>query len=238
MQRIPILAYHRIVDELPQDDFYEICIRRELFERQMRTLAADGYTTLSLEAASRLMRGRAPIPEKSFVLAFDDGYLDTFELAVPTLREVGFTATVFVVAGLVGRRSLWDAGKCCTAPLMGWAHLEQLLRWGFSIGSHTVTHPELRYLRPDDARYEIEHSRRVLEDRLGVPITTFCYPFGQWDETSYRLVRAAGYAAACNDAWRKEHRPFALARMDPRHRLHPLRDPAPSHRAKLVAQPA
>jgi peptidoglycan/xylan/chitin deacetylase (PgdA/CDA1 family) len=236
MQRIPILAYHRIVDDLPQNDYYEICLRRELFEAQMRTLAADGYTTLPLETASRLMRGRAPIPPKSFVLAFDDGYLDTFEVAVPTLRELGFTATVFVVAGLVGQRSMWDAGKCCTAPLMDWAHLEQLLRWGFSIGSHTLTHPELRFLQPDDARFEIERSRYVLEDCLGVPITTFCYPFGEWNETSYRIVRAAGYLAACNDTWRKEHRPFALARIDPRYRLHPLREPVPSHRAQPMVQ--
>lgn len=229
MQRIPILAYHRIVDDLPTDDYYDICMRRELFETQMRTLAAEGYVTLPLETASQLMRSRAPISQKCFVLTFDDGYLDTFEVAVPTLRELGFTATVFVVAGLVGRRSLWDAGKCCTAPLMDWAHLDQLLRWGFSIGSHTLTHPELRFLRPDDAHYEIAHSRRVLEDRLGVPITTFCYPFGEWDDTSYRLVRAAGYSTACNDFWRTEHRPFALARTDPRHRPHPLADPAPSY---------
>jgi peptidoglycan/xylan/chitin deacetylase (PgdA/CDA1 family) len=215
MQRIPILVYHRIVDEVPVDDYYHNCVLREDFWGQMEALARAGYRTLPLDTAASLMRGRAPVPPNSIVLTFDDGYLDTFAIAGPILRHFGFTATVFVVAGLVGQRSLWDAGKCCTAPLMDWEQLRQMLAWGLSVGSHTLTHPELRFLSEADARYEIEQSRRVLERQLGQPITTFCYPFGEWGATAYRLVRAAGYRAACNDSWREEHRPFALARTLP-----------------------
>src|SRR5262249_32902793 len=94
--------------------------------------------------------------------------------------------------------------------------------WGFSIGSHTVTHPELAALPPEEARYEIVHSRQLLEARLGRPVTTFCYPFGEWGETTYDLVPGAGYETACNDTWREEHRPVALARRDPGHQAHPL----------------
>ncbi len=216
MQRIPILVYHRVVDAVPGNDYYGNCMRRKEFAAQMRTLADNGYQTISLTDAAELMCGHEPIREQQVVITIDDGYLDTFEMAVPILREVGFTATVFVVAGLVGRWSLWDAGKCCTAPLMDWRHLRQLLDWGFDVGSHTLTHPELRLLPPADAREEIERSRTVLEQRLGRQITTFCYPFGEWNETNYKMVRAAGYLAACNDTWRTEHRPFALARLDPR----------------------
>src|SRR5262249_35484229 len=127
VQRIPILAYHRVVDVVPLDDYYHICLPRDLFYQQMRTLAQAGYTTLSLETASTLMQQSDPIPPRLVVLTFDDGYLDTFETAAPILRQCGFTATVFIVAGLVGRRSLWDAGKCCTAPLMDWSQIQQLL---------------------------------------------------------------------------------------------------------------
>jgi peptidoglycan/xylan/chitin deacetylase (PgdA/CDA1 family) len=222
MWRIPILTYHRIVDDVPLNDYYGICLRRETFQTQMRTLAEHGYRTIALDAAAALMLGRAPLPAKLLVITFDDGYLDTFEIAAPILRDHGFTATVFVVAGLVGRRSLWDAGKCCTAPLMDWHHLRQLLAWGFDIGSHTLTHPELSQLAPVDAREEIVRSRTLLERQLQRPILTFCYPFGEWKETTYRLVRGAGYHAACNDSWRAEHRPFALARLDPGHGADPL----------------
>src|SRR5262249_54153417 len=111
MQHIPILAYHRIVDDVPVDDYYNICLRRELCVEQMRALAMAGYRTIPLETAALLMRRRTPPPGKVVAITIDDGYLDTFEAAAPILREHGFTATVFVVAGLVGRRSLWDVGK-------------------------------------------------------------------------------------------------------------------------------
>jgi peptidoglycan/xylan/chitin deacetylase (PgdA/CDA1 family) len=222
VQRIPILTYHRVVDTVPTDDYYHICLPREVFVAQMRSLAVEGYETISLERAAALMRRRAPLDPRWIVLTFDDGYLDTFETAAPILMEHGFTATVFVVAGLVGKRSLWDAGKCCTAPLMDWSRIEQLLQWGFAVGSHTVTHPELAALAREDAEREIVHSRELLEQRLGRAITTFCYPFGEWNETTYSLVRAAGYTAACNDYWREEHRPFALARRDPGQLAHPF----------------
>src|SRR5262249_25989232 len=222
MQQIPILAYHRVVDVVPLDDYYHICLPRDLFVQQMHTLAAEGYSTLSLETASALMQQSDPIPPQQVVLTFDDGYLDTFEIAAPILRRFGFTATVFIVAGLVGRRSLWAAGKCCTAPLMNWPQIQQLVQWGFSVGSHTITHPELAALSLEDARHEIVHSRQILETQLSRPVTTFCYPFGEWNEATYDLVRTAGYEAACNDTWREEHRPFALARRDPGLEAHPL----------------
>jgi peptidoglycan/xylan/chitin deacetylase (PgdA/CDA1 family) len=222
VQQIPILVYHRVVSEVPTDDYYHICMLHEVFYQQMHTLAAEGYVTLSLEAASALMRLRKPPAPRQVVLTFDDGYLDTFEIAAPILRHFGFTATVFVVAGLVGQRSLWDAGKCCTAPLMDWPRIRQLVQWGFSIGSHTITHPELSALPTEEARYEIVQSRQLIAAQLGRQVTTFCYPFGEWNETTYELVRTAGYQAACNDSWREEHRPFALARRDPGHEAHPL----------------
>jgi peptidoglycan/xylan/chitin deacetylase (PgdA/CDA1 family) len=222
MQRIPILTYLRVVEIVPTDDYYHLCLPHEVFATQMRSLADAGYQTISLDRAATLMRGRALVQPRQVVLTFDDGYLDTFEIAAPILRRYGFTATLFLVAGLVGKRSLWDAGKCCTAPLMDRPRIEQLLRWGFAAGSHTVTHPELAALAPEDACREIVRSRDMLEQRLSRPVATFCYPYGEWNETTYTLVRGAGYAAACNDAWRPEHRPFALARRDPGQGPHPL----------------
>jgi peptidoglycan/xylan/chitin deacetylase (PgdA/CDA1 family) len=222
MQRIPILVYHRVVDEMPPDDYYGICMSHDLFEEQMCSLAEAGYHTLTVEEAAVFMRRRGRLPVRQVALTFDDGYMDTFELAVPVLRRLGFSATMFIVAGLVGRRSLWDAGKCCTAPLMDWPHLQQLLDWGFALGSHTLTHPELSALPLDDARHEIVASRARLERQLDRAITTFCYPFGEWNESTYRLVRAAGYRAACNDSWRNEHRPLALARRAPSEGANPL----------------
>jgi peptidoglycan/xylan/chitin deacetylase (PgdA/CDA1 family) len=215
IQWIPILGYHRLVEATPADDSWHICTRRERFQRQMEWFARLGWRTLSLEeAGARLMRGER-IPPRHFVITFDDGYLDTLTVGIPILRDLGFTATVFVVSGLVGERNEWDKGIGHVAPLMTWTQLEQVLGLGFSIGSHTVTHPHLDRLPSDVARRELLESRQVLERRLGVPIRTFCYPYGHWNEQVRALVAHAGYDVACDETGRSAHGRYTLARTNP-----------------------
>lgn len=214
MRWFPVLAYHRVVETMPADDLCDICTRRDHFERQMRWLARAGYHTLSLTEAGAFLAQNRPLPPKHFAITFDDGYEDFLSVALPVLRELGFTATVFIVTDFVGKSNSWDEGKGCVAPLMTWDQIKEALQAGFSIGSHTVSHPDLRQLSEDQVWYEVSHSRATLEHMLGSPIQTFCYPYGKWSETTRKAVRAAGYDLACNDVWRPEHDQLALARTD------------------------
>ena len=68
------------------------------------------------------------------------------------------------------------------------------------IGGHTVTHPRLAAMPIDAARREIEGCRSRLQERLGLPIRHFAYPFGRKNDCGPRefaLARAAGYDTAC-----------------------------------------
>lgn len=215
LQWSPILGYHRLVKTKPADDRWGICTTRERFERQMEWFARLGWHTLSLaEAGERLIRGEH-IPPRHFVITFDDGYVDTLTVGIPILRALGFTATVFVVSGLVGAHNLWDEGIGHVAPLMTWAQLEQVLDAGCSIGAHTVSHPHLDRIPLDAAHQEILDSRLAIERQLGIPVRTFCYPYGHWNPQVVRLVQEAGYDLACNIMGRTEHGRYLLARTDP-----------------------
>lgn len=221
MNWLPILSYHRIVDKVPADDYSDICTPRRLFARQMHVLARAGYRTLSLEDVGALLARNEPMPARRFVITFDDGYEDVYREAVPILRMLGFTATVFIVSGFVGQMNVWDEGKGCLAPLLNWDQIKKLLQAGFSIGSHTVSHPDLSQLSRDNVWYEVSQSRKSLEQTLGAPVQTFCYPYGKWTDTTCEVVREAGYALACNDVWRPEHERYALARTDIHHCVTP-----------------
>jgi peptidoglycan/xylan/chitin deacetylase (PgdA/CDA1 family) len=221
MKWLPILGYHRVVERIPVDDYCDICTTREHFERQMRFLAQAGYRTLSLEEAGKLLASDHPIPPKRFAITFDDGYQDILSGAIPLLKELGFTATIFMVSDFVGKTNAWDEGKGCLAPLLSWEQLRMLLQAGFSIGSHTVAHPDLSQLPQDQAWHEISESRKILEKMLNTPVRSFCYPYGKWSEETHELVREAGYDLACNDVWRPEHDLFALARVNARYSLSP-----------------
>jgi glycosyltransferase involved in cell wall biosynthesis/peptidoglycan/xylan/chitin deacetylase (PgdA/CDA1 family) len=66
----------------------------------------------------------------------------------------------------------------------------------FEIGAHTMTHPHLDRLGPAAARREITESKETLEHVTGQPMRSFCYPYGDYNEETKRLVREAGFSRA------------------------------------------
>jgi len=67
---------------------------------------------------------------------------------------------------------------------------------GFEVGAHTLTHPRLTSLSPEDARHEIAGSRARLEDVTGTRVESFCYPYGAFNAEHVRLVHEAGFSFA------------------------------------------
>jgi peptidoglycan/xylan/chitin deacetylase (PgdA/CDA1 family) len=66
----------------------------------------------------------------------------------------------------------------------------------FEIGSHTVSHPCLTRVPPDERRAEIEGGRAELAAAIGRSVRYFAYPGGDYDRETLGLVRDAGYEAA------------------------------------------
>jgi peptidoglycan/xylan/chitin deacetylase (PgdA/CDA1 family) len=66
------------------------------------------------------------------------------------------------------------------------------------IGAHTVNHPFLSAHSPDYQRQEIEQSKRDLETMLERSITSFAYPFGDYNQDTIPLVEAIGFNCACS----------------------------------------
>ncbi len=98
---------------------------------------------------------------------------------------------------------------------------------GMGIGAHTVHHPILARLEPEDAEREIVESREFLQALLGEPVTLLAYPNGK-PETDYRrehveMARRLGFKAAVSTAWgvaRRDSDLFQLPRFTPWERPH------------------
>ena len=204
-----ILYYHRVApDVLPP-----VGVTPEIFRAQMLFLKSNGLRGITLDEG---LKGDCS-SKKSCILTFDDGYLDNFEHAVPILEEMGFRATIFCVSDRLGTLTEWSDDPLWKGiPLMAKEEVRELASRGFEIGSHTRTHCDLGRLSDADplqARREIFDSRTELEDLLGVPVTSFCYPYGGWTETAVQWVREAGYLQArsiCHARWGKKYDPFLL----------------------------
>lgn len=191
---LPILTYHHVGPRTRGARLKGLYVRPELFNRQMRELRDAGFSPGSLD---ELARGGKP-PPRSVVVTFDDGFRDVFLHALPGLADSGLRAIQFLVAERIGGTNEWQqqAGDV-REPLMNEAQVRAWLAAGHEIGSHTLTHPWLTRIPAAQAREEISSSRKVLEDRFGVAVRHFCYPYGDVNEAIRELVGETGYATAC-----------------------------------------
>jgi len=203
-QRLPILAYHSI------DEFgTSISVSPEVFRRQMQWFADRGWRTLSLaEAAQRLKTG-ASIPPRSFVLTFDDGMPSLLSEAAPVLSEHGFTATTFVVTGLVGRPPDWYRmpQPYRTSPLLDRAGLERLASIGWELHPHTHDHPVLPHLPLSVQADQIGRSRSLVQEWFGQSGSVLAYPFGQINQDTKTAMRQCEMVAGVTLSFASRHDP-------------------------------
>lgn len=178
---VPILLYHHIGIS-PSDSPYYISAYD--FEQQMFLLHEWGYQTITVERLVRAIREGAELPPKPLILTFDDGSETVSTAAFPIMQKYNFTGTVYIVLNFIGIPNYMDDMQ-----------IRELYANGWEVGSHSISHVSLTE-RVDRQRDEIVDSRRKLQNRLGLPILTFAYPFGAYNEESIHYARFAGYIAA------------------------------------------
>jgi peptidoglycan/xylan/chitin deacetylase (PgdA/CDA1 family) len=91
-----------------------------------------------------------------------------------------------------------EAGSCEAGRALGPAEVATLEHGGLiEIGAHTITHPSLSTQPEATQHTEIQQSKVAIEQMLGHPVTSFSYPFGDYNSETLALVRAAGFDVAC-----------------------------------------
>jgi peptidoglycan/xylan/chitin deacetylase (PgdA/CDA1 family) len=187
----PILMYHEVGEPRSGSALNKWRLKEEDFHWQLDVLGRYGYRG----AALRELLEAPSAGRRRAVLTFDDGYRGVFEYALPALLTRGFSATVFVVADRTGGVDDWD-GEPPGEPLLTADEICRLHGAGIEIGSHGATHRALTSLDDADLAREVAGSKETLERITGAPVTSFCYPYGDFDDRVVEAVRAAGYRAA------------------------------------------
>ena len=193
---IAVLSYHQTGPVPPRGTpVRSLVLPPWRFALQLRTMRLLGWRGLSMRDLEPYLNGEAT--GKVFGITLDDGYLNNHQYALPVLRDLGFTATAFIVSAQVGGTNAWDHGQGApSVPLMQVEHLRDWLAAGMEIGAHTRTHANL--CRCDDvtAREEIAGSKRDLESLLQVELRSFCYPYGEHRAEHAAMARQSGFAMA------------------------------------------
>lgn len=187
--QVIVLLYHRF--EGNAGGMYSIS--PELFEEHLAKLKAAGIEIISMADFFAWRRGEKNIPKKSAVITIDDGYSSAYDVARPILKKHGYPWTYFVYTKFVG-----SGGKSIT-----WEQLQVMHDEGIEIGSHSVSHIDLREVKgktPDAyeqwLREEIVGSKQIIERHLGSKIQFFAYPAGGYNSKVRALIKEAGYEGA------------------------------------------
>lgn len=188
-ERTPVIMYHDIIARRGKGSVWFDCTKDE-FRQQMDLIVQRGYTPVSLnDLHEHLTTGKA-LPPHAIVLTFDDNYQGFYDNALPILHEHNFPAVMFVHTGHVG-------DKAGAHPKMSWDTLKELVKDPLiTIGSHTISHPDLPTLSVDEQTREVQQSKADLESHLNIKVDYFAYPEGKNDAVTQGVVKDAGYTMA------------------------------------------
>ena len=114
-----------------------------------------------------------------------------------------------------------EADRDRYGKMLTWDQVRLMKSRGIDFGGHTVTHPFIARLTPEQVEWEVGECKRRIEDELQLPVASFAYPngreedFGKWNKN---VVRSAGYRAAVTTIWGLNYRstdPMELRRGGP-----------------------
>ncbi|MBS1585386.1 MAG: polysaccharide deacetylase family protein [Bacteroidetes bacterium] len=193
---IPVLMYHHV---LPGSN-HKLSISPEKVREQWQYLRDEGYKCLPLNEFLDIASGKVKnYPKKSFLLTFDDGYTDNLSHACTLLKEFGWTATFFIVAGTLDG-SVPTEGD----PLGDKMTLKDLRSLDPSVASlaiHGYLHEHFDTLNAEELKQTLEKSIKAFET-AGLPFhKVLAYPYGERPsgidkETLLQIVQTTGIKAA------------------------------------------
>ena len=186
--KVPILMYHS-VSKVPEREkrirntnpAYSLSVSQ--FSEQMHYSHENHYRTLSL---NELIDPTGNRHLKGVVITFDDGLANNYTNAFPILKKLNLTATIFVITHSIGN-----------SQYLEWNQLREMEGEGVSIQSHTVTHRPLVGLKNDQMRYELDGSKKCIEDHLGSRVDFLSVPHGMIDRKVIEVAQAVGYRGVC-----------------------------------------
>ena len=194
-QEIAVLLYHDVSEREPPRAWRRWAISRDRLAEHMSALGDAGYSSLTIGALASTI---GDTPQRRVAITFDDAFTTFTSVALPVLRSAGMASTVFVPTAYVGGPARWLRHGGAHAPaVLAWTELAALDGEEVEVGSHGDRHLQLDVASRRAVRDDLVRSKALLEDHVGVPVTSFAYPFGYHDAAVRASVAAAGYRCAC-----------------------------------------
>lgn len=180
---LPTFLYHHIQsrESAVTKKQTTLTVYTDIFRQQMQYLKDKGYNIASMQDLVNFFDAGTPIPPKSVLLTFDDGYQDFYTDAYPILSGLGFKSTMFTVTGLVENPDylIWSE-----IPSMNGLTL---------FANHTWSHKSLPSVGSEVQQREISTAdTQLTEHGLNSP-KVFAYPYGGYTPFAESYIKSLGY---------------------------------------------
>ncbi len=168
---IIFLTYHKVSGgNGGNPDFYTVSGAQ--LARDVQALADAGYQPLNVASLAE----QNSFPGRNYILSFDDGTMDHYEVVFALLRELGRRAVFFVPTAKLDR-----PGYLSTAQV------REMAGEGQTIGLHSHDHKRLDLLTDGEMRDQMRRSRNILGGITGTPPWIFA-PVGGFISPHLREV--------------------------------------------------
>lgn len=213
--QVPIFMYHYVeyVQDKKDTERQLLNVTPNVFEEQIQTLLAAGYTFITAKGLGDILDGTIPLPPKPIILTFDDGHWDLDTNVLPILKKYNIHATAYIVPGFINTNS----------DSLTTAEMQDIINSGLiDVGAHTVHHASLKGQPFVKVEYEITQSKAMLEKQYHIHVYSFAYPYGSFDEQALKIVKQDGFtttASTIAGAVQSQTNRFFLYRVRPGYKI-------------------
>lgn len=183
----PTLMYHHVqnLDQAKAENHLSLTVADTTFREQLQYLRSQGYNVVSMAQLINFFDTGSPLPGKSILLTFDDGYVDFASTAFPILKEFGDQATVFLPTGLIENPGY-----------LSWGQVNDMKNSGLILfANHTWSHQSV-YTSNSVVEKEISTADTQLRDHGQNNPKVFAYPYGGADNFAISYLANSGYSLA------------------------------------------
>ena len=194
-----VLMYHSLHSDdrsAPAND----SVAGPLFAQHMQALSERGYSPCSIDEYVSWLSGEGAIKEGNFLITSDDGYQSVYKYAFPILKAMGWSATVFLVTGMMEKTPSWPKRRARDLErLLSTNEIREMAKAGFCFHSHTHMHVDLTNVSDKTLRNELAASKQALAtitDNIANKSFFIAYPYGRYNQRVVDAVKRTDYKAA------------------------------------------
>jgi peptidoglycan/xylan/chitin deacetylase (PgdA/CDA1 family) len=197
---VPILVYHELGAPPAGAPFPGLYVSDADFSAEMAWLHGNGYEAVTLNEVMKAWFHGGTLPHKPIVITFDNGYLPQITEAPQVMSRYGWPGVLNEI----------------TEDHLHPNQIRSILRVGWEVDSHSLTHPDLTTLDAAELQAQVAGSRTFLRRTFHIPANSFCYPSSRYNAATIAAVQAAGYTNATteNPGYATSNEAFMLPRFE------------------------